>query len=173
MSLSGLWPPSQEYTLHLQHSSSVPPSIGHVTGLTFLTQPTKRNPCRPRAHYFGGVPYALPPRRFSRARPVPLNHSYGTAAKPGVYIGEVGFCPQPGDFGTSPVVREGKDGEQIREDWDEMCLACNIWVPIGEPPGGSVKDAGEGWPVLVILHGGFLQFGSPNGSDYIGLVSFP
>lgn len=67
-------------------------------------------------------------------------------------------------------MREGEDGELAREDWDEMCLACNIWIPVGEPPGGDIRRGGKSWPVLVFFHGGFLQFGSPNGSDYIGLM---
>jgi carboxylesterase type B len=43
----------------------------------------------------------------------------------------------------------------FRDEWTEDCFQCNIWVPVAEPPK-------EGWPVFVFIHGGFLQFGTPN-----------
>lgn len=150
MSLSGKWPPSRPYTLHLVHKDH---SLGHIQGLTFLTN-TKRP--QARSHYFGGVPYALPPTRFKRPVGLPRGHTYGTADAPEMFVGEVGVCPQPGDFGGFP------EPEDV-EEWDENCLQCNVWVPAGDPPSET------GWPVLVFFHGGYLQFGSPNGSDYIGL----
>lgn len=39
--------------------------------------------------------------------------------------------------------------------WDENCLQLNIYIPSGSAPK-------EGWPVYVYIHGGFLQWGSPN-----------
>lgn len=156
MSLSGQWPPSRPYQLNLQLGDH---SIGHVRGLTFLT--SNKGNKRPRCHYFGGVPYALPPERWRPPKPLPSNHIYGTLNNPGIYIGEVGLCPQPGDFGGRP------DPVDI-DEWDENCLQANIWIPIND---GSKPV--NGWPVLFFLHGGYLQFGSPNGSDYMGLLQTP
>ncbi|KAJ5646357.1 CAZyme family CE10 [Penicillium lividum] len=99
-------------------------------------------------HYFGGVRYALPPlQRWRRARRLPSTFSYGTRQSPGQCDNGAGLCPQPGFLNLSP----------LKEDaWTEDCFQCNVWVPTGEPPKG-------GWPVFVFIHGGWLQFGSPNG----------
>lgn len=156
MSLSGEWPPSRPYLLDLDFNGN---SIGSIQGLTFLT--TQKGAKKPRCHYFGGVPYALPPQRWRRAQALPNNHTYGKKGMPEVYIGEVGVCPQPGGFGAAPEPTDF-------EDWDENCLKANIWIPIDN---GTKPE--NGWPILFFLHGGFLQFGSPNGSDYIGLLETP
>ncbi|KAJ5994247.1 CAZyme family CE10 [Penicillium sp. IBT 35674x] len=99
-------------------------------------------------HYFGGVRYALPPlQRWRRARRLPSSFSYGTQQSPGQCDSGAGLCPQPGFLQLSP---ENPDA------WTEDCFQCNVWVPTGEAPKG-------GWPVFVFIHGGWLQFGSPNG----------
>ncbi|RDW57930.1 putative carboxylesterase [Aspergillus mulundensis] len=46
---------------------------------------------------------------------------------------------------------------------DEDCFQCNVWVPYGEPPA-------NGWPVLIFIHGGFLQFGTPNSFSAAALL---
>ncbi|KAJ4371427.1 hypothetical protein N0V83_004644 [Neocucurbitaria cava] len=135
--------PSQSYHRDLQFR-------GFVEGLTCIDESSQ-----PLCHYFGGVPYALPPIgpfRFQKPRSLPPCYRYGTKANPGRFSGGCGLCPQ----GT----REGIDDAA----WDEDCLQSNIWVPIGEPPTG-------GWPVLFYIHGGFLQWGSPNSLDLRALLS--
>ncbi|CAO2655549.1 Nn.00g043520.m01.CDS01 [Neocucurbitaria sp. VM-36] len=135
--------PSQPYNRDLQFR-------GFVEGLTCLDGSSQ-----PLCHYFGGVPYALPPIgpfRFQKPRSLPPCYRYGTKANPGRFSGGCGLCPQ----GT----REGVDDAA----WDEDCLQSNIWIPAGEPPAG-------GWPVLFYIHGGFLQWGSPNSLDLRALLS--
>ncbi|KAI0168583.1 Alpha/Beta hydrolase protein [Pestalotiopsis sp. NC0098] len=94
-------------------------------------------------YYFGGVPYALPPLgqwRFRRPRPLPKDHRHD-----GIFSGKTPVCPQPEWLGT-----------RHESLWGEDCLRVNIYVPADEkPPAG-------GWPVFFYIHGGFLQFGSPN-----------
>ena len=99
--------------------------------------------------YFGGLPYALPPVgpfRFRKPRPLPEYYRYGTSVNPGRFTRSAAYCPQPGFLTLGP-------DESL---WDEDCLQLNIYIPAGEPPSG--KD----WPVFFYIHGGFLQWGSPN-----------
>ncbi|KAH3918877.1 hypothetical protein HBH56_025920 [Parastagonospora nodorum] len=138
--------PSQPYVVDLQFR-------GHVEGLTYFDEESK-----PLCRYFGGVPYALPPLgpfRFQKPRSLPTCYRYGTRVNPARFTGSCGLCPQPAPRGTN--------GENDSE-WDEDCLQSNVWVPVGEPPIG-------GWPVLFWIHGGFLQFGSPNGLDFRAFLS--
>ncbi|KAF2853152.1 alpha/beta-hydrolase [Plenodomus tracheiphilus IPT5] len=127
---------------------------GVVEGLTHIDSHSE-----PLCHFFGGVPYALPPVgpfRFQKPRPLPPCYRYGTKANPGRFTGGCGLCPQPGD--------RQSDGKLNVATWDEDCLQNNIWVPRGDPPA-------EGWPVLFWIHGGFLQWGSPNRIDCRALLS--
>ncbi|GIZ42228.1 hypothetical protein CKM354_000550400 [Cercospora kikuchii] len=97
--------------------------------------------------YFGGLPYALPPvgqYRFRQARPLPEEYRYGTKVNPGRFQNSAAVCPQPG---------WRSDDETAQ--WDENCLQLNIYIPAGKRPGA-------GWPVYFYIHGGFLQWGSPN-----------
>ncbi|KAJ5222648.1 CAZyme family CE10 [Penicillium citrinum] len=115
---------------------------GSIQGLTISAQ--SRDLC----HYFGGIRYALPPvQRWRRARPLPPSFSYGTPQAPGQCDKGAGVCPQPGFLDLAP---------ENPDVWDEDCFQTNVWVPTGQPPKG-------GWPVFVFIHGGWLQFGSPNG----------
>ncbi|CAK3761066.1 esterase lipase [Lecanosticta acicola] len=117
-------------------------SLGYLEGLTLTSTSSPRS-----YHYFGGVPYALPPvgpYRFRQARALPSLYRYGSKANPGRYTARASVCPQPG-FRTEP-------DESL---WDEDCLQLNIYIPGGTAPVG-------GWPVFVYIHGGFLQWGSPN-----------
>lgn len=97
---------------------------GFVEGLTYLDKKSQ-----PLCYYFGGIPYALPPVgpfRWQKPRPLPACYRYGTRANPGRYTGSCSLCPQPqpnDDIDTTM--------------WDEDCLQCNIWVPIGDPPKGG------------------------------------
>lgn len=154
-------PPSHTRPYHISH-----PSLGHITGLTYLsppytspTSPTSTSPTSspsctasslspntPQCHYIGGLPYALPPTgpyRFRPSRPLPPEYRYGTKANPGIFTKGAAVCPQPGFSGKV----------QGEENWDENCLQLNVWIPAGERPKG-------GWPVCVFLHGGEYAFHS-------------
>ncbi|KAI9694860.1 MAG: hypothetical protein M1822_000476 [Bathelium mastoideum] len=123
---------------------------GFIEGATIKDKSSGSSLC----YYFGGLPYALPPIgpfRWKRPRPLPPCYRYGTRANPGRFNGGAGVCPQP--------AKPENAGSQ-----EEDCLQCNIWVPIGDPP----KD---GWPVLFYIHGGFLQWGSPNVGSSAALIS--
>jgi carboxylesterase type B len=110
--------PSQPYFTDLQFR-------GHVEGLTYLSEDSQ-----PLCHFFGGVPYALPPLgpyRFQKPRSLPTCYRYGTRRNPARFLGGCGVCPQPAT------------GKKVDESgWDEDCLQSNIWVPVGEPPSGGM-----------------------------------
>ncbi|KAJ3527324.1 hypothetical protein NM208_g10758 [Fusarium decemcellulare] len=115
--------------------------LGYVEGLTVTSDGT------PAVHYFGGLPYALPPIgewRFRLPRRLPPDYQYGTAAKPGQFVRGTWVCPQSRSSNTP-------DASAVDED----CLQLNIWVPARPAP----KD---GWPVCFYIHGGFLQVGTAN-----------
>lgn len=109
--------PSRPYHLDLQFR-------GHVEGLTYLDSSAK-----PLCHFFGGVPYALPPLgqfRFQKPRSLPPCYRYGTKRNPARLTGGCGLCPQ--------AAWGGKVDDSA---WDEDCLQCNVWVPVGEAPSGG------------------------------------
>lgn len=114
--------------------------LGWLEGLTLSTESGTT-----KLHYFGGVPYALPPlARFRQSRRLPEGFRYGTKAAPGRHSLTTAVCPQPGWLGP-----------QDDSNWDENCVQLNIYIPPGTPPR-------EGWPVFFYIHGGFLQWGDPN-----------
>jgi carboxylesterase type B len=126
--------------------------LGHIEGLTITSRGI------PAVHYFGGLPYALPPTgqlRFHVPRRLPIDYQYGTATEPGKFTSGAGICPQPLSSNTP-------DPSIVSED----CLQLNIWVPAGPRP----KD---GWPVCFYIHGGFLQVGTSNAKpeDLVPLLS--
>ena len=129
--------------------------LGHVEGLTLVSTPSTSSPASgsTQCHYFGGLPYALPPTgqyRFRPPRPLPAGYKYGTYNNRGRFAGRTALCPQP-DYRSK--------GD--RRPWDEDCLQLNIWIPAGEPP--STKSGNKGrWPVFFFIHGGWLQFGTAN-----------
>ncbi|KAF3398158.1 hypothetical protein F1880_006103 [Penicillium rolfsii] len=115
--------------------------LGCIEGLTISSDDT------PAVHYFGGLPYALPPTgqwRFRVPRKLPPGYLYGTAAKPGQFTCGTWVCPQPHSTNTP-------DDSVVDED----CLQLNVWMPARPAP----KD---GWPVCFYIHGGFLQVGTAN-----------
>ena len=133
--------PRQQY-IHRPYPFVAGP-LGHVEGLSVCAAASEKPLCR----YFGGLPYALPPvgpHRFRRPRPLPDHHRYGTKANPGRFTGQCAYCPQLTHGGAL-------DSSLL----DENCLQLNIYMPARPPPP-------QGWPVLFYIHGGFLQWGTPN-----------
>ncbi|MCJ1248236.1 hypothetical protein MMC30_005453 [Trapelia coarctata] len=123
---------------------------GFIKGMTVLDAGTGR----PKCHRLGGIPYAQPltqAQRWRRAKPLPEDLKYGTKESPTDFTGLSAECPQSGAPFDTPSMRED-------------CLQCNIWIPSGTPPRG-------GWPVWMYIHGGFLQWGSPNREDAANLLS--
>lgn len=119
---------TEPYTIHLISSNH---SLGHITGLTYRSISTST----PQCHYFGGIPYALPPIgpfRFRRPRPLPSCHRYGTQRNPGNFTSSCGICPQ-----VKSMPPSGDDSCDAAS-WDEDCLQLNIWVPAGKPPKGGM-----------------------------------
>ncbi|KXS94656.1 hypothetical protein AC578_5558 [Pseudocercospora eumusae] len=119
-------------------------ALGVLQGLTLHSQ---AEPGTALIHYFGGIPYALPPLgpyRFRQARRLPPCYRYGTEVNPGRFDAGTAVCPQPS------FLRE-KD----KSSWDENCLQLNIYIPAKPRPR-------KGFPVLFYIHGGFLQWGDPN-----------
>jgi carboxylesterase type B len=115
--------PSQPYVVDLQFR-------GHVEGLTYLDEASNL-----LCHFFGGVPYALPPVgpfRFQKPRTLPTCYRYGTKRNPARFTGGCGVCPQPGAGNTLD-----------ENSWEEDCLQSNIWVPVGEAPSEGMFDQGE------------------------------
>jgi carboxylesterase type B len=111
--------PSQPYQRDLQFR-------GFVEGLTYTNSDSK-----PLCHFFGGIPYGLPPVgpfRFQKPRPLPPCYRYGTKRNPARYTGGCGLCPQPGT--TADNLAE--------TSWEEDCLQSNIWIPAGNPPAKGI-----------------------------------
>ncbi|KAK4556564.1 hypothetical protein LTR86_006135 [Recurvomyces mirabilis] len=122
--------------------------VGHLEGVT-VSYRSNSSRTQALSHYFGGIPYALPPTgpyRFRRPRPLPDQYRYGTKISPGRFTRSAAFCPQP-------VFNNGVDNRDL---WSEDCLQLNVHTPVGPPPSKN------GWPVFFYIHGGFLQWGSPN-----------
>ncbi|KAF4274760.1 hypothetical protein CNMCM8812_004127 [Aspergillus fumigatus] len=121
---------------------------GYVQGVTITLKATNTPLCR----FFGGIRYGLAPsQRWRRAQRLPSDYTYGTRDQPSQRDGS-GVCPQPSFMNGS-----------FQDEWTEDCFQCNIWVPVAEPPE-------IGWPVLVFIHGGFLQFGTPNAFSAAALL---
>jgi hypothetical protein len=114
-------------------------ALGVIEGLSYVSDtpitPTEKHPypknLQPRVlcHYFGGIPFALPPvgpYRFKRPRALPACYRYGTHANPGRFNGGCGICPQP------------SSDEKL---WEEDCLQMNVWIPSGESPKGGMTPS--------------------------------
>lgn len=128
------------YTLNI-------PENGKLKGLSFRSSRTGNNTC----HRFAQVPYAYPcegKNRFTLPKELPLNYDYT-----GDYT-ELGLkCPQPAV--SNPNFRYAKSPSK------EFVQYNNIWIP------SSDKDKPKnGWPVLIFIHGGWLQYGTPNSDNF-------
>jgi len=80
-----------------------------------------------------------------RPKPLPEQYRYGTYVNPGRFTNKASYCPQP-------IYGDGITNDPFEED----CLQLNIYIP------GSESRPEKGWPVFFFIHGGFLQWGSPN-----------
>jgi carboxylesterase type B len=97
------------------------------------------------------IPYAEPitsSRRFQKAIPI-TKVQYGTENEPTDCTRLAFECPQ-------------SSGAASKLTFNEDCLQMNIWIPEGNQPS-------SGWPVFFYIHGGFLQWGSPNEEDPVSL----
>lgn len=100
---------------------------------------------------FGGVPYALPQGSSGRfKKPVPLPDDYDFT---GDYYNLGLKCPQPAY--KNPIF------DYVKSPSTEDIQYVNIWVPSSD----RYKPI-AGWPVLVYVHGGWLQFGCPSREVY-------
>lgn len=102
---------------------------GFGEGLTYVDAALE-----PLCHFFGGVPYALPPLgpfRFRKPRSLAPCYRYGTKTNPGRFTGGCGLCPQPASGQSNVAV------------WDEDCLQSNIWIPRGSPPAEGMNRLGK------------------------------
>ncbi|KAJ9270594.1 hypothetical protein DTO212C5_3383 [Paecilomyces variotii] len=117
----------------------------------------------PLCHYYGGVRYAFAPaKRWRRARPLPSDFVYGTRHNPGDCTGRTRECPQPGRAHAlrkklkRKLMEEGKKLEENEAEREDV-FQCNVWCPLDDE-----ERPEDGWPVFFFIHGGFLQFGTPN-----------
>ena len=109
--------------------------LGHIEGIT-VSHSWQTSNNKQLCHYFGGIPYALPPigpYRFRKPRPLPSYYRYGTKASPGRFTRKAAFCPQPERV-------KGLDNSL----WDEDCLQLNIYIPAGR------QKPANGWPVFFV-----------------------
>ncbi|BAP73144.1 uncharacterized esterase/lipase C417.12 [Kluyveromyces marxianus] len=129
------------------------PGQGTLTGYTFSSSRTNNA----TTHRFAKVPYAQPFTKETRfKKPVPLGDDYD-------YTGdykEFGLkCPQPSV--PNPMFGWKKSPS------DENINYLNIWVPASDKYKGK-----DGWPVLVYIHGGWLQYSSPSNEFFNTIEMF-
>ncbi|PIA88464.1 Para-nitrobenzyl esterase [Cercospora beticola] len=97
---------------------------------------------------FLGIPYAdSPPQRFSAPAAAPDWNAPRNATVFG-----------PACLQQSGVLAALSYKEPVQS---EDCLYVNVYQPSGQPPD-------YGWPVMVWIHGGGLQFGSSDAPEYDG-----
>ncbi|KAG0684138.1 hypothetical protein C6P40_003116 [Pichia californica] len=123
------------------------PKNGKLTGLTFENPETGIPSC----HRFGKVPYAYTcekETRFTLPKSLPDDYDYTGEYK------ELGLkCPQP----SVP----NKHFRYTKSPSEENIQYNNIWVPASD----KYKPK-SGWPVLIFIHGGWLQYNTPNTDNF-------
>ena len=119
-------------------------SKGSFKGVTLISPRTGN----PTAHRFCKVPYAYQidgNKRFTLPVKLPEDYDYSS----GDYT-EFGLkCPQP--------AVPNKHFRYFKSPSEEHIQYNNIWIPASD----KFKPAG-GWPVLIYIHGGWLQYNTPN-----------
>ncbi|GMM47275.1 hypothetical protein DAPK24_038500 [Pichia kluyveri] len=124
-----------------KHTITIP-NQGSLTGYT-LKNPSNG---KPTCHRFTNIPYALPTKqRFSLPSSIPDDYDYSN----GNYLKFGLKCPQP--------VYQSKQIQYTLSDSTEHIQYVNIWIPSSD----EFKPK-NGWPVLIYIHGGWLQYGDPN-----------
>ncbi|KAG0683534.1 hypothetical protein C6P40_000046 [Pichia californica] len=123
------------------------PKNGTLEGITLNNPKTGTPSC----HRFAKVPYATQIKgenRFTLPKPLPNNYDYTGNYK------EFGLkCPQPAV--SNPHFRYKKSPSE------EIIQYSNIWIPASD----KYKPL-NGWPVLIYLHGGWLQYSTPNNEGF-------
>lgn len=122
-------------------------ALGFLQGLTLHSQAEATSSGSALIHYFGGIPYALPPLgpyRFRQARRLPPCYRYGTEVSPGRFDAGTAVCPQPSFL-----------SEKDKSNWDENCLQLNIYIPAKPRPQ-------KGFPVLFYIHGAIETRSEPD-----------
>lgn len=123
------------------------PKNGKLEGLTFKDEKTGEPSC----HRLAQVPYAYPCKgstRFTLPKELPEDYDYTGKYK------EFGLkCPQPSV--PNPHFR------YVKSPSKEVIQYSNIWIPASD----KFKPEG-GWPVLIYIHGGWLQYNTPNTDNF-------
>lgn len=126
---------------------------GKLTGITFPNPKTGNPSC----HRFGKVPYAYPcekETRFTLPKELPEDFDYTGDYK------EMGLkCPQP----SVP----NKHFRYTKSPSEEFIQYNNIWVPASD----KYKPK-NGWPILIYIHGGWLQYNTPNTDNFNAVELF-
>lgn len=124
------------------HTVSIP-GHGKLTG--YLMKCSKSGSTT--TYRFGNVPYAVPQGpagRFRKPQEIPPDFDYS------------GDYYDVGVQGPQPTMENPLFG-YVEAPSNENVQYVNIWVP------SSDKYKPEsGWPVLIYIHGGWLQYGSPS-----------
>lgn len=100
---------------------------------------------------FGNVPYAVPSGaagRFKKPQAIPKDFNYT-----GDYL-------DLGMQGPQATI-ENPIFEYTEAPSDENIQYVNIWTPSDDS-----KKPKNGWPVLVYIHGGWLQYGTPSSDQF-------
>lgn len=123
------------------------PNQGELTGFTL------KNPINGKEslHRFAKIPYASPnvgTKRFRLPELIGTDYDYT-----GDYKNVGDKCPQP--------VFESKYFSYPKEPIDERIQYLNVFIP-----NTNEFKPNNGWPVLVYIHGGWLQYGDPNNEYY-------
>ena len=123
------------------------PKNGKLSGITFNDPKTGKPAC----HRLAQVPYAYPcegSTRFTLPKELPNDYDYTGEYK------EFGLkCPQPSV--PNPHFR------YLKSPSKEVIQYSNIWIPASD----KYKPEG-GWPVLIYIHGGWLQYNTPNTDNF-------
>lgn len=120
--------------------------IGKFVGLTLFDVKTNK----PLCNKFSKIRYALPPVGENRwKKPLVVGEDYDHSKES--YDNNGPACFQPHIKGKMMQVYNNL------EEKSEDCTYLNIWIPANMKTSPSL-----GLPVLFYIHGGWLQYGSPN-----------
>ncbi|CCE82610.1 Piso0_002342 [Millerozyma farinosa CBS 7064] len=122
--------------------------IGDFQGLTIRDPVTES----PQCYRFTNIRYGAPPMnesRWKKPKAVPQDYSYSDHSY--CDLGKPCYQPRILEPKLAPLYNLGESGED--------CTYLNIWIPANL----DLKDSNvEKLPVFFYIHGGWLQYGSPN-----------